>query len=147
VRILLDECLPRRLKRDLVGHQAQTVTEMGWATSKTNGELLALAESDFDVFLTVDRNLSFQQEITRFNVAVVVGSAGCPRRRCAGSVGQRRGLTVCGPRGARALRASTCLGAGLQPVCGRRRRMIGRRWWSMTGRRLARASGHPHRPD
>jgi hypothetical protein len=44
---------------------------MGWA-SKTNGELLALAESAFDVFLTVDRNLSFQQEITRFNVAVVV---------------------------------------------------------------------------
>jgi predicted nuclease of predicted toxin-antitoxin system len=71
VRILLDECLPKRLKRDLVGHNAQTVPERGWA-SKTNGELLALAESDFDVFLTVDRNLSFQQEITRFNVAVVV---------------------------------------------------------------------------
>jgi hypothetical protein len=44
---------------------------MGWA-SKTNGELLALAETGFDVFLTVDRNLSFQQDIARFNVAVVV---------------------------------------------------------------------------
>jgi hypothetical protein len=44
---------------------------MGWA-SKRNGELLALAEADFDVFLTVDRNLSFQQDLARFNVAVVV---------------------------------------------------------------------------
>lgn len=71
MRILLDECLPKRLKPDLVGHQARTVPEMGWA-SKRNGELLALAEADFDVFLTVDRNLSFQQDLARFNVAVVI---------------------------------------------------------------------------
>ena len=71
MRILLDECVPKRLKRDLVGHQAQTVPEMGWA-SKKNGELLALAESEFDVFLTVDRNLSFQQDIGTLNIAVVV---------------------------------------------------------------------------
>jgi hypothetical protein len=44
---------------------------MGWA-SKTNGELLTLAEADFEVFLTVDRNLSFQQDVSRFKVAVVV---------------------------------------------------------------------------
>jgi len=44
---------------------------MGWA-SKTNGELLALAETAFDVFLTVDRNLSFQHDVGRFTVAVVV---------------------------------------------------------------------------
>jgi hypothetical protein len=43
VRILLDECLPRRLKRDLVGHDMRTVPDMGWA-SKRNGELLGLAE-------------------------------------------------------------------------------------------------------
>jgi len=71
VRILLDECLPKRLKRDLVGHEARTVPEMGWA-SKRNGELLTLAEGSFDVFLTVDRNLSFQQDVTRFKLAVVV---------------------------------------------------------------------------
>jgi predicted nuclease of predicted toxin-antitoxin system len=71
VRILLDECLPKRLKRDLVGHQARTVPEMGWA-SKKNGELLALAEADFEVFLTVDRNLSFQQDVSRLKLAVVV---------------------------------------------------------------------------
>jgi predicted nuclease of predicted toxin-antitoxin system len=71
VRILLDECLPKRLKRDLAGHDARTVPEMGWA-SKQNGELLALAASQFDVFLTVDRNLSFQQDVDKFNIAVVV---------------------------------------------------------------------------
>ena len=60
MRILLDECLPKRLKRDLVGHVARTVPEMGWA-SKKNGELLVLAEREFDVFLTVDRNLAFQE--------------------------------------------------------------------------------------
>lgn len=71
MRILLDECLPRRLKRELAGHDARTVPEMGWA-SKRNGELLTLAQSQFDVFLTVDRNLSFQNEVHRFALAVVV---------------------------------------------------------------------------
>jgi hypothetical protein len=69
--VLLDECLPRRLKGDLVGHEARTVPEMGWA-SKENGELLELAAPHFDVFLTVDRNLSYQQDISRFGIAVVV---------------------------------------------------------------------------
>ena len=71
MRILLDECLPRRLKGDLAGHDTRTVPEMGWA-SKRNGELLALAEKTFDVFLTVDRNLSFQNDVHRFAIAVVV---------------------------------------------------------------------------
>ena len=71
MRILLDECLPRRLKRDLPGHEVRTVPELGWA-SKQNGDLLALAEGQFDVFLTVDRNLSFQQNVGRFKIAVVV---------------------------------------------------------------------------
>ena len=71
MRILLDECLPRRLKRDLVGHDTRTVPEMGWA-SKKNGKLLRLAEDHFDVFLTVDRNLSFQQNVDQFKIAVVV---------------------------------------------------------------------------
>jgi hypothetical protein len=59
------------LKRDIVGHDARTVPEMGWA-SKRNGELLALAAAEFDVFLTVDRNLSYQQDVSAFDVAVVV---------------------------------------------------------------------------
>ena len=49
MRVLLDECLPRRLKRELVGHDAKTVPEMGWA-SKRNGELLALAAAESACF-------------------------------------------------------------------------------------------------
>ena len=71
MRVLLDECLPRRLKRELVGHDARTVPEMGWA-SKRNGELLALATGRFDIFLTADRNLSYQQDVSEFDIAVVV---------------------------------------------------------------------------
>jgi predicted nuclease of predicted toxin-antitoxin system len=71
VRVLLDECLPRRLKRDLVGHDARTTPEMGWA-SKRNGELLRLAEREFDVFLTVDRKLQHQQNLPAFDIAVIV---------------------------------------------------------------------------
>ena len=71
MRLLLDECLPRKLKSDLPGHVARTVPEMGWA-SQENGELLELATEQFDVFLTVDRNLSYQQDVGRFSIAVVV---------------------------------------------------------------------------
>jgi hypothetical protein len=71
MRVLLDECLPRRLKRDLVGHDVKTAPEMRWA-SKKNGELLALAAVDFDVFLTSDRNLSRQQNLSAFDIAVSV---------------------------------------------------------------------------
>ena len=71
MRILLDECVDRRLARDLVGHEVKTVPQMGWATIK-NGELLALAEQQFDVFVTVDSNLSFQQNLPRFNMAVMI---------------------------------------------------------------------------
>ena len=71
MRVLLDECLPRRLKRQLAGHEARTAPEMGWAT-KRNGELLALAVGEFDVFLTADRNLSYQQDLSSFDIAVVV---------------------------------------------------------------------------
>lgn len=71
MKILLDECIDWRLSRDLVGHEVKTAHQMGWATIK-NGELLALASEQFDVFLTVDKNLSFQQNLSSFNIAVVV---------------------------------------------------------------------------
>lgn len=71
MRILLDECLPRRLARELVGHDARTVPEVGFA-GKRNGELLSLAQGQFDVFLTVDRNLSFQNDVHNYALAVVV---------------------------------------------------------------------------
>jgi hypothetical protein len=58
VKFLLDECIDRRLARDIAGHDVKTVPQMGWAGIK-NGDLLTLAEKQFEVFVTVDRNLSF----------------------------------------------------------------------------------------
>jgi hypothetical protein len=71
VRVLLDECVDWRLARDLVGHDVKTAQQMGWATI-ANGELLRLASQHFDVFVTVDRNLSFQQKPGSFSIAILV---------------------------------------------------------------------------
>src|ERR1035441_2532025 len=73
MRILLDECLPARFRRELPGHETQTVPQAGWAGIK-NGRLLRLiADSGkFDVFLTVDKNLPRQQKISGLPFAVVV---------------------------------------------------------------------------
>lgn len=71
MRILLDECLPKRLKRELANYEVHTVPEVGWAGTK-NGELLRLAETQFDVFLTVDQNIEFQQSVPAFELAIVV---------------------------------------------------------------------------
>jgi hypothetical protein len=71
VKVLLDECVDWRLGRDIVGHDVKTARQMGWAAIK-NGELLALAEQQFDVFVTVDRNLSFQQNLAALSIALVV---------------------------------------------------------------------------
>jgi NADPH-dependent glutamate synthase beta subunit-like oxidoreductase len=71
VKLLLDECVDRRFAKELPEHFVKTVPQMGWATIK-NGELLALAEKEFDVFITVDRNLSFQQNLPEFDIAVLV---------------------------------------------------------------------------
>ena len=71
MKILLDECVDRRLGRDLVGHFVSTVPKMGWAGIK-NGDLLALAEKEFDAFITVDRKLSVQQDLTKFRIPVVL---------------------------------------------------------------------------
>jgi len=71
MRILLDESLPRRLSRALADHEVQTVAEVGWSGTK-NGKLLALASAQFDVFVTADRNLQYQQNLAALPVAVVV---------------------------------------------------------------------------
>jgi predicted nuclease of predicted toxin-antitoxin system len=74
VKILLDDCVDQRFRRDLVGHEVATVQEAGWA-GKKNGELLALAAKTYQVFITVDRNLYFQQNVSAFSIAVVVLTA------------------------------------------------------------------------
>ncbi len=71
MRRLLDECGPARLRRELTGHSVRTATEAGWAGIK-NGELLRRAAAEFDCFLTVDRNLQFQQNVASLPVAVLV---------------------------------------------------------------------------
>jgi predicted nuclease of predicted toxin-antitoxin system len=71
MRVLLDECVPRRLGRELPGHEVFTVTGRGWSGIK-NGKLLALADAEFEVFLTVDQNLKYQQNLTTFRIAVIL---------------------------------------------------------------------------
>ncbi len=71
LRILLDECIDRRLSRALVGYDVRTVPQMQWSGLK-NGMLLAQAKRHFDVFIMADRNLSFQQHLPRFAIAVLV---------------------------------------------------------------------------
>jgi len=74
VRVLLDECFDRRLAREIPGHDVSTARQRGW-TAITNGELLALASKEFDVFVTVDGNLAFQQNIVSFSISVIVLAA------------------------------------------------------------------------
>ena len=71
MRIFLDECVDWRMSRDLIGHEVKSARQMGWTAIK-NGELLTLASQQFDVFVTVDRNLSFQQNLTSLKIAVIV---------------------------------------------------------------------------
>jgi predicted nuclease of predicted toxin-antitoxin system len=71
MRILLDESLPHDLVSLIKGHEVSTVRDEGWA-SVTNGKLLALAAIKFEVFITADRNLEFQQNLAKLPIAVVV---------------------------------------------------------------------------
>jgi len=71
MRLLLDESVPRKLRFALAKHDVRTVVEMGWSGRK-NGELLSLAAAEFDVFVTVDKNLPYQQNESALPIAVVV---------------------------------------------------------------------------
>lgn len=76
MKVLLDECTPKALKTSLSkhGHECRTVQEAGWS-GKQNGELLSYAEASFDVFVTVDANLPYQQNIVGKKIAVVILAA------------------------------------------------------------------------
>jgi hypothetical protein len=74
MKVLLDECLPRKLKRHLSGHDVSTVPEMGWAGIK-NGALLRLMEPVFEVFVTIDGNMQYQQNLSSLQIGVIVLSA------------------------------------------------------------------------
>jgi len=71
MRVLLDECLPRKLKFDLVNYDVKTVPEMGWAGVK-NSVLLRLAESRFDVFITADQKVQYQQNLSAAALGIII---------------------------------------------------------------------------
>ena len=71
MKVLLDECVPRKLGRELTDHEVFTVTERGWSGIK-NGNLLTLAAPEFDVFLTVDQNLKYQQNLKNFSIGIIL---------------------------------------------------------------------------
>lgn len=71
MRILLDECLPKKFKRELRGHSALTVADAGWRGLK-NGALLQRAEEHFDVFLTTDKSFPYQQNLSSNRLSIIV---------------------------------------------------------------------------
>ncbi len=73
--MLLDECVPRQLRRDLAGHDVRTIADMGWGGIK-NGDLLRQAAVEFDVLLTTDRNMEFQQNLSPLAIALLVVAVG-----------------------------------------------------------------------
>ncbi len=70
-RILIDECIDRRLAREITGHEVSTVPQAGWA-GLNNGDLLTKAQHEFDIFITIDQNLPSQQNLSKYDIAVVV---------------------------------------------------------------------------
>ena len=75
MKVLLDECVTRYLKRDFTGHEVLTADEAGFKGLK-NGRLLEAASGQYDVFVTVDQNLQYQQNLQAFAIAVIVLKAG-----------------------------------------------------------------------
>ncbi len=71
MKVLLDECVDARFTPYVTGFDTQTVLSKGWS-GISNGKLLALAQAEFDVFVTVDKNLSFQQHLPKFSIAVIL---------------------------------------------------------------------------
>ena len=70
-RALLDECVDVRLSSELANHEVRSVVQEGWRGKKKNGELLRLAAEHFDVFVTTDQNLPFQQTISKLRLGVI----------------------------------------------------------------------------
>ncbi len=74
MRLLIDECLPRALKRLLPEQECRTVQEMGWSGTR-NGALLSLAEQGFDVLVTIDHGMGYEQNLANRKIALLVLSA------------------------------------------------------------------------
>ncbi len=75
MRILLDNCTPRPLKTFLTGNEVKTAMEMGWV-ALLNEELLNVAEREFDLLITCDRNLRYQQDLEQRTIRVRILTIG-----------------------------------------------------------------------
>ena len=84
MRILLDECVPWPMRRMLAGHECTTAQRRGWGGVK-NGDLIRLAEGEFDLFITSDQNLRYQQNLAGRGLPILVLSTNGLRRILAGS--------------------------------------------------------------
>lgn len=71
MKLLLDHCVDRRLRRFLPAHEVKTAYEMGWAEYK-NGQLLMAAAAEFDALITIDRNIKHQQNLATLPLTVVI---------------------------------------------------------------------------
>ncbi len=71
MRVPLDECLPRKLRFEFPNLNVSTVSAQGWS-STTNGQLLRQATRQFDVLITADQRPRYQQDLSRFEIAVIV---------------------------------------------------------------------------
>ena len=71
MKIILDECMPAKLASLLVGHDVKTISRMRWC-GISNGALLSKIENVFDVFMTVDKGIKYQQKTTKYNVAIII---------------------------------------------------------------------------
>src|SRR5215470_19710743 len=71
MRLLLDECVPRKLKKEFIGHEVKTATEAGLAGLK-NGDLLRAAEGQFGALVTVDKSIPHQQNLGSFQLVVLI---------------------------------------------------------------------------
>lgn len=71
MKILIDECVPRPIVKFLVGHTAKTAQEIGWGAYK-NGALLRMAEGEYDLFITADKNIRYQQNLAGRKIAIIV---------------------------------------------------------------------------
>ena len=71
MKLLLDECVDARLAREILGHDVTTVPKAGWAGA-TDQQVLERAERAFEVFVTTDRNLEFQQNLSSYDLVVIV---------------------------------------------------------------------------
>ena len=70
MKILLDECGPWPMHKLLAGHESTTAQKCGWG-GKKNGDLLRLAETRFDLFITSDQNLRYQQNLSGFRITIL----------------------------------------------------------------------------